>query len=261
VSEKYLRGKHAIITGGGRGIGAAIAMELARHGATLSIMGRDLKTLTAHGDAIHRKHKVRIQSLQCDVSDATSIARAFRLAIRKLGAPYVLVNNAGLAIAAPFAKITAEQWNETIATNLTGAVLCTQQVLPFMQKADSGRIINIVSTAGLRGYTRLAAYCASKHGLIGVTRVLALELAKTGITVNAVCPGYTESDMTAEGIRAVSARLSISAAEAKQTLLRGVPSGKMVTAAEVASAVAWLCSPGAASATGVPIVIAGGELA
>jgi NAD(P)-dependent dehydrogenase (short-subunit alcohol dehydrogenase family) len=260
VSEKYLKGKHAIVTGGGRGIGAAISMDLARYGATLTIMGRDLKTLTAHADAIHRKHKVRVQSVQCDVSDAQSISRAFKLAIRKLGIPYVLVNNAGKAIPALFEKLSAAQWNETLTTNLTGAVLCTQQVLPSMQKADAGRIINIASTAGLRGYTRLSAYCASKHGLIGVTRALALELAKTGITVNAVCPGYTESDMTAEGIRAVGARLSISAEEAKQMLLRGVPSGKMITPAEVASTVAWLCSPGASSVTGQPIVVAGGEL-
>jgi NAD(P)-dependent dehydrogenase (short-subunit alcohol dehydrogenase family) len=261
MSDRYLKGKHAIVTGGGRGIGAAISMELARLGASLTIMGRDLKTLTAHADKIHRKHKVRVQSVQCDVSDPASSERAFKLAIRKLGAPYVLVNNAGRAVPAPFEKISLEHWNETLATNLTGPVLCTQQVLPSMQNAGAGRIINIASTAGLRGYSRLGAYCASKHGLLGITRVLALELAKTGITVNAVCPGYTESDMTAEGIRAVSARLSISAAEAKQTLLRGVPSGKMISAAEVASAVAWLCSPGAASVTGVPLIIAGGELA
>jgi NAD(P)-dependent dehydrogenase (short-subunit alcohol dehydrogenase family) len=261
VSEKYLKGKHAIITGGGRGIGAAIALELARYGATLTIMGRDLKTLTTHADAIQRKHKARVQSVQCDVSSAASIARAFKLAIGKFGAPYVLVNNAGQAVPASFEKLALEQWHQTIATNLTGPMLCTQQVLPSMQKADSGRIINIASTAGLRGYTRLAAYCASKHGLLGITRVLALELAKTGITVNAVCPGYTESDMTAEGIRAVSSRLSISASEARQALLRGVPSGKMIPANDIASAVAWLCSPGAASVTGVPLIIAGGELA
>jgi NAD(P)-dependent dehydrogenase (short-subunit alcohol dehydrogenase family) len=261
VSDKYLKGKHAIVTGGGRGIGAAISTELARLGATVTIMGRDLKTLSAHADAIHRKHKARVQAVQCDVSDPAAISRSFKIAIRKFGTPYVLVNNAGRALPAPFEKITAEQWNQTLATNLTGAVLCMHQVLPSMQKADTGRIINIASTAGLRGYSRLGAYCASKHGLVGITRVLALELAKTRITVNAICPGYTESDMTAEGIRSVSTRLAISGDEARQALLRGVPSGRMIKPEEVAGAVAWLCSPAARSVTGVPIVIAGGEMA
>jgi NAD(P)-dependent dehydrogenase (short-subunit alcohol dehydrogenase family) len=259
MSERYLRGKHVIVTGAGRGIGAAIAQELAARGARLSLLGRNLARLTAQARSIKSKHKVRVQSVQCDISDPTAITRAFQIAADRLGVPYALVNNAGEVTPAPFAKMTREQWDSTIATNLTGSVLCMQQVLPGMIEIGRGRIINIASTAGLKGYSRLAAYCASKHGLMGVTRAVALETARSGVTVNAVCPGYTDTEMTRSGIQAVRSRLSVSEGEAEQMLLRSIPRGSFITPAEVANAVAWLCSPGASAVTGQAIVVAGGE--
>jgi NAD(P)-dependent dehydrogenase (short-subunit alcohol dehydrogenase family) len=151
------------------------------------------------------------------------------------------------------------QWDAIIATNLTGSVLCMQQVLPAMISAREGRIINIASTAGLKGYARLAAYCASKHGLIGVTRAVALETAKLGITVNAVCPSYTDTEMSRSGIKSVSSRLAVSEEEAKKILVRNIPRGSFIEPLEVANAVGWLCSPKATGVTGQAIVVGGGE--
>lgn len=259
MSDKYLKGKHAIVTGGGRGIGSAIAHELASRGVSLTLMGRSLPRLTEHARTLERRFKVRVQSVQCDVSDPAAVIRAFRLATRRFGGAYVLVNNAGQAASAPFNEMPRAQWDAIIATNLTGSVLCMQQVLPSMIAAKQGRIVNIASTAGLKGYSRLAAYCASKHGLIGVTRAVALETAKVGITVNAVCPAYTDTEMSRSGIKSVSSRLSISEEEAQKMLVRNIPRGSFIEPVEVANAVAWLCSPDATAVTGQAIVVGGGE--
>lgn len=257
----YLTHKHAIITGGGRGIGAAIAEELARLGASVTIMGRDEAALERCAARLASEHRVRVLPVPCDVSDESSIDSAFARARDALGEPYVLVNNAGQAVSASLPEMERETWDRLLAVNLTGVYLCTRAVLPAMLAAEAGRIVNIASTAGLRGYARLTAYCASKHGVIGLTRALAQETARFGITVNAVCPGYTEeTSMVRQAIETLQKNLQKTEEEATAMMLRGSPRRAFVRPAEVASAVAWLCSPDATAMTGQSIAVAGGEV-
>lgn len=250
-----LAGKRAAVTGGGRGIGAAIARTLAETGAEVTILGRTISTLDQHAESL-RRDGLNINVATIDVTDESSVAKAFA----KLGEIDILINNAGIAHVAPFEKTTASDWDRVLRVNLLGAVLCSQQVLPRMVERKWGRIVNIASTAGLKGYTRLSAYTASKHALVGMTRALALETATTGVTVNAVCPTYTETDMTAEGIKSISARLQTSVEEARKHLTKQIPQGEMAKPEEVAAAVLWLCSVQAASVTGIALPIAGGEV-
>lgn len=250
-----LAGKRAAVTGGGRGIGAAISRTLAAAGAEVTIMGRTISTLDQHAEAL-RSDGLSVKVAPVDVTDEISIEQAFA----KLGSIDILVNNAGIAHVAPFEKTAAGDWERLFRVNVLGAVLCSQQVLPKMIERKWGRIVNIASTAGLKGYTRLSAYTASKHALIGMTRALALETATTGVTINAVCPTYTETDMTAEGIKNISARLQTSAEEARKQLTKQIPQGELVQPQHVAAAVLWLCSAEAASVTGIALPIAGGEV-
>ena len=184
---------------------------------------------------------------------------AFARAVEERGEPYVLVNNAGAAEAMPFANMTHALWDRMLAVNLTSVFLCSAAVIPAMARAGAGRVINVASTAGLRGYKTMSAYCAAKHGVVGLTRALAAETAKHGVTVNAVCPGYTETDMTDTAVANLVA-LGRSADEARAMLVRTVPRGALITPGEVASAVAWLCAPEAAAVSGVALPIAGGEM-
>ena len=259
AATAYLKGKHAIVTGGSRGIGAAISEELARLGADLTLMARDVKELEKQTDKLVRQFGVHAVAIACDVSDDTSVCSAFSTAQQRLGDAYVLVNNAGQAEAARFSEMERELWDRMLAVNLTGTFLCTQQVLPEMLRADEGRVINIASTAGLKGYSTIAAYCASKHGVIGLTRALAAETAKTKITINAVCPGYTDTEMSHAGIKKLM-EAGKNEQEAKHLIMRTIPRGSFIEPGEVANAVAWLCSPGATAVTGQAIVVAGGEV-
>ena len=252
--------KHAIITGGGKGIGAAIAMELASRGMNLTLLGRTQSTLNAHADAITKKHKVEVAVVGCDVADEGQVFNAFRVARETFGPPYVLVNNAGIAIGAPFTKTTREIWDNTLAVNLTGAYLCMQQVLPAMIEAKAGRIINIASMSGLKAWSNVSAYTASKHGLIGLTKVVALEVAKLGITVNAVCPAYTQTDMADYAVKNLMAA-GKSEADAKKAIQKTVPRGTLITPEEVASVVGYLVSDEAAGISGQAIQVSGGESA
>jgi len=258
--EQFLEGTHAIVTGGSRGIGAAVAKELVSRGARVTIMGRDAETLERKAQEMRGEEGVTVAVEQCDVSDGTSVTAAFSRAIANLGPAYILVNNAGTAKSKMFTQLTRDIWDEHITTNLTGTYLCTSEVLPGMIEAKEGRIVNVASTAGLRGYRTMAAYCASKHGIIGLTRSLALETAKQGITVNAVCPSYTDTFLTSLAVDNIVKSLNKTEIEAKGMLIGTIPRGRLITPEEVASAVSWLCSPSASGVTGIALPIAGGEV-
>jgi NAD(P)-dependent dehydrogenase (short-subunit alcohol dehydrogenase family) len=242
-------------------MGAAIAEALAAHGARITLLGRTRSVLEGTARSIGDRFNASAHAAACDVANPEEVTRAFAQAVSKSGAVQILVNNAGQADAAPFEEISLDTWNRVIAVNLTGAFLCTQQVLPTMAASRSGRIVNIASTAGLRGYGRIAAYCAAKHGIVGLTRALAAETARSGVTVNAVCPGYTEgTEMFTMAVENVMRARSVSAEEARAVLARHSPRGTLITTREVVDAVLWLCSPGASAITGQAIAVAAGEV-
>jgi 3-hydroxybutyrate dehydrogenase len=259
-ADTFLSGRHAIVTGGGRGIGAAIAAALAARGAALTITGRDVDRLSDHATQLRTAHNIEVHAVECDVTDDSSVQHAFAEARRALGPAWILVNNAGQAEGRPFLETSRELWDRMLAVNLTGAFLCTQEVLGDMLEAGSGRIINIASTSALKGYRNIAAYCASKHGLVGMTRALAAETARAGVTVNAICPAYTDTDMAGRAVQNIARDMGRSEEEARAMIARNNPLGRLITPEEVASAAAWLCSPGAAAVTGQAIAVAGGEV-
>lgn len=252
-----LAGRHAVVTGAGSGIGEAIAIELARLGATLTLVGRRAEPLNATRDKLAGQgHGIAV----ADITDHAAISAALAVAAAERGHVAILVNNAGAAKSAPLGKTEPALWNEMLTVNLTGTYNCTHAVLPGMQAARWGRIVNIASTAGLVGYAYVSAYCAAKHGVIGLTRALALEVAKQGITVNAVCPGYTDTPLLGGAVDNIVAKTGRSSEEAKTALAASNPQGRLVQPEDVARTVGWLCLPGSEAIHGQSIPVAGGEV-
>jgi NAD(P)-dependent dehydrogenase (short-subunit alcohol dehydrogenase family) len=258
MQANSLSGRHALVTGAARGIGAEIARTLAAEGAVLTLLGRDREALQRVADALPAAASHRV--VAADVADPAAVQQAFAQARAALGPLAILVNNAGAAESAPFLKTSVELWQRMLSVNLTGSFLCTQAALPDMLEAGWGRIVNIASTAGQKGYAYVAAYTAAKHGVIGLTRSLALEVARKGVTVNAVCPGYTDTDILRNSVANVVGKTGRSEADALAEFSSVNPQRRIVQPSEVADAVRWLCGEGAASVNGQSISVSGGEV-
>jgi NAD(P)-dependent dehydrogenase (short-subunit alcohol dehydrogenase family) len=254
--SEALAGRHALVTGGGRGIGAVIARSLAEAGARVTILARtgselDETAIGLPGTTV---------TVTADVTDAKQVERAFAEARDAAGEISILVNNAGRPASRAIGKSDEAFWREILEVNLTGSYHCTRAAIGAMLAADWGRIVNISSTAGLRGYAYCTAYCAAKHGVIGMTRALALEVARTGITVNAVCPGYTDTGIVRDAVKNIRSKTGRSESDARETLVSFNPQLRLVKPDEVANAVLWLCVPGSESVNGQSLAIAGGEV-
>jgi NAD(P)-dependent dehydrogenase (short-subunit alcohol dehydrogenase family) len=244
-----LSGQRALVTGGGRGIGRAIAAVLTRAGAEVTVLGRNAAVLEATVAAGHAARHV-----VCDVLDADALRAALA------GPLDILVSNAGGVETAPIGRLDRAMWDRTLALNLTAAYEACRAVLPGMVARRSGRVVLIASTAGLVGYPYTAAYSASKHGLVGLMRALAKEVAASGVTVNAVCPGYTDTELVERSARDVAAKTGRPAQEIKAQYASGNPQGRLVRPEEVAAAVLFLCGAEAAAVNGQALAVAGGEV-
>lgn len=255
-----LQGEHAVVTGAGRGIGAAIARALAQRGARLSLLGRGQAALDRIAAEITAAGGAGAYAQVADVTSEDSLRVAFERVRERHGPVTILVNNAGAARSMPIQASDEAWWREMLEVNLTGVYRCIRQALPDMLQAGRGRIVNIASTAGLTGYPYVAAYCAAKHGVVGLTRALAVELARRDICVNAVCPGFTDTDLVREAIDNIRNKTGRDEAAARAALVARNPQGRLIRPEEVADAVVWLCAPGSASITGQSIAVAGGEV-
>lgn len=256
--SRTLNNHHAVVTGGARGIGYAIAHKLLIAGARVTIMGRSEQSLQDAFERLDRFGELEFESV--DVSNRESVSRGFERAAIRFGPVDILVNNAGQAGSQRFDRIDNEHWQRMLDVNLTGTLYCMQAVLPSMLQREWGRIVNVASTAGLKGYAYIAAYCAAKHGVIGLTRALAAEVATRGVTVNAVCPGYTDTDIVRDAIATIQEKTGRSEAQASAELVRRNPQQRLIQPAEVAQSVLWLCQPESGSVNGHSIAVDGGEI-
>ncbi|MFO7552108.1 MAG: SDR family NAD(P)-dependent oxidoreductase [Haliea sp.] len=247
--------KHALVTGAGSGIGAAIARSLLDQGYRVSLLGRRLEAL----QATVADYPERYHCATCDVTDPEQVSSAFSSATDVLGPIDILVNCAGAAPTNPFHKMPATQWQQVIDVNLNAVYHCCAQVVGDMRSRGWGRIINIASTASLKGYAYVSAYCAAKHGVLGLTRALALELAQKGVTVNAICPGYTDTDIIRTAVAGIVDKTGRTEAEALRTFTDTNPQGRLIEPQEIADTVLWLCTDSTRSITGQALSISGGE--
>ena len=249
--------RHALITGAGTGIGEAISQQLHREDHAVTLVGRRSEPLEALSQALGNQSF----AVTGDVTDRGEIESAFKAATAQFGDVEILVNCAGMASTAPFHRVDFADWQRTMDVNVNGVFHCTQLALESMLENNWGRVVNIASVASLRGFPYVSGYCASKHAVLGMTRALALEVATQGITVNAVCPGYVDTDIVRNAIAGIVSKTGRTEADAMQHFTESNPQGRLVEVTEVASAVSWLCSEGAASVTGQAIAIDGGGTA
>ncbi|MFL6605100.1 MAG: SDR family NAD(P)-dependent oxidoreductase [Steroidobacteraceae bacterium] len=256
-SAPQLAGLHAVVTGASRGIGAVIAARLAAEGVRVALFGRDTRSLERVARELGEPSALAVTT---DVTDSTSVHSAFAAARERFGPVQVLINNAGQAASAKFTETNEALWNRLIAVNLNGTYLCSRQAVPDMLQAGFGRIVNVASIAGLRGAAYISAYVSSKHAVIGLTKSLALEYATRNITVNAVCPGYVDTDIVKSAVANIQAKTGRSESEALAALVATNPQRRLIEPREVADTVMWLCRPGSESVTGQSIVLAGGEV-
>jgi 3-hydroxybutyrate dehydrogenase len=256
-----LENRIALITGGGRGIGRAVAFAFAREGARVAVAARTVEQVEAVAGEIRKECGVEALALKCDVADQESVAGAFSQAAERFGRGVdILVNNAGIAESAPVVKTDDELWQRIISINLSGTFYCTRAALPSMIERGWGRIINVASIAGKTGAPYIAAYTASKHGVLGLTRSVAMEMAMKGITVNAICPGYVETEMASYAVKNITAKTGKTADEALDILKRMSPQNRLVTPEEVAALALLLASHEGRGITGQAINVDGGSV-
>ena len=249
--------RHVLVTGAGTGIGEAVSRQLHTDGYRVSLVGRRPEPLAALSASLGEN----AYAITGDVTDRSSISSAFTSARERFGSIEILVNSAGMAPTAPFHRVDFADWQRTMDVNVNGVFHCSQIALEDMLGAGWGRIINIASVASLRGFPYVSGYCASKHAVLGMTRAVALEVATQGVTVNAICPGYVDTDIVRAAVSEIVSKTGRTEEDAMQHFTESNPQGRLVEASEVASAVSWLCSDGAASVTGQAVAIDGGGTA
>lgn len=257
ASEQFLAGRGALITGGGRGIGAATARALASAGAAVTVSARSKDQIEAVAEEL-RQAGHTAHAVACDVSDPEQVEALCAAAAEHMGRVDILVNNAGIAASAPLHRETLEQWNRIFAVNVTGVFLCSRAVVSGMLDAGWGRIVNVASVAGKMGAPYISTYTASKHAVVGFTRAVAVEVAKKGVTVNAVCPGYVDTEMSDHTVETITGKTGMDPAAARKILEDMSPQGRIFTADEVAAQVLHLCAPWSGGVNGQSLVLDGG---